>query len=89
LQKNTKSAKLRNAIEIGDVDQLVGLLADGSDKLGMAMAKSVNRHAGGEVEIALAIGGREPSTLAPLESEIDPRIGRQQMRCRRYVHHID
>src|SRR5215470_6311767 len=82
-QPRRQAFRLRDAIEIGDVDQLAGLLADRSRELRMAVAKRVHRHAGGEVEIALAIGGREPNALAPLEGEIRPRIGRQQMRCRR------
>ena len=43
----------------------------------MRMAKRVDRDARGEIEIALAIGRDQPRALAPLESEIDARIGRQ------------
>src|SRR5215470_2840123 len=49
--------RLRDAIEVGDVDQLAGLLADRSHEPWMAVAKRINRHTGGEVEITLAIGG--------------------------------
>ena len=41
------------------------------------MSKSINGNAGGEIEIALTLGREQPSALAPLESEVDARIGRQ------------
>ena len=43
----------------------------------MGMAKSVDCHAGGKIEIALAIGREQPGAFAPLERKIDAGIGRQ------------
>ena len=41
------------------------------------MSKSINCDAGGEIEVALAVSGEQPSALAPLESEVDARISWQ------------
>ena len=62
--------------------ELLGLLGDRLDQMRMGVAERVDRHARGEIEIALAVGRDQPSALAPLEGEVDARIGRQQMRCR-------
>ena len=43
----------------------------------MGMAECIDRNASGKIQVAFAVGGRQPSALAPLESEIDPRISRQ------------
>ena len=43
----------------------------------MGMAERIDGDAGGEIEIALAVGREQPSALAPLESEVDARISRQ------------
>src|SRR5436853_198823 len=51
----------------------------------MRMAERVDRNARGEVEVALAVDRYEPCALAPLEGEVDPRIGRQQMRCSKFT----
>ena len=67
----------RDAVEIGDVPELLRLLGERLDHVGMRMAEGVDRNAGGKVEIALARGRKKPSALAPLESEVDARIGRQ------------
>ena len=71
---------LGNAVEVGDVDDLLGLLGDRLDQMRMRMAERIDRDAGGEIEIALAVGRDQPNALAPLESEVDPRVGRQH-RC--------
>ena len=73
---------LRDAIEVGDVDDLLGLLGDRLDHVRMRMAERVDRDARGEIEIAVAVGRGQPNALAPLESEVDPRVGRQHMRLR-------
>ncbi len=44
------------------------------------MAKRIHRDAGGEVEIALAIGCDQPRAFAALEAEIDPGENGKQMR---------
>ena len=41
------------------------------------MSESINCDAGREIEVALALRREQPSALAPLESEVDARIGRQ------------
>jgi hypothetical protein len=33
----------------------------------MGMAKSVDRHTGGKIEVAFAVGREQPGALAPLE----------------------
>ena len=73
---------LRDAVEVGDVDDLLGLLGDRLDHLRMRMAERIDRDAGGEIEIAVAVGRGQPDALAPLESEVDPRVGWQHMRLR-------
>ncbi len=45
----------------------------------MRMPERIDGDAGGEIEIALAIGGDEPNAFAPLESEGNTRKGRHQM----------
>src|ERR1700724_1688139 len=46
----------------------------------MRMAERVHGDAGGEIEIALAVGRDEPGAFAPLEGEVDACECRQQMR---------
>ena len=46
----------------------------------MGVAERVDRDAGGEIEIALAIGRDQPRALAALETEIDPGEYGKQMR---------
>ena len=57
------------------------------DEMRMRMAERVDRDAGREIEIALAVGRDQPGALAALEGEIDARIGRQKMRCPRRSTH--
>ena len=44
------------------------------------MAERVYGDAGGEIEVALAVGRDEPSAFAPLEAEVDACECRQEMR---------
>jgi hypothetical protein len=44
------------------------------------MAESIDRNARCKIEIPVARGRIEPNALAPLKSEVDTRIRRQQMR---------
>jgi len=46
----------------------------------VTMAERIDRDAGREIEIALAIGRYQPGALAALETEIDPGEDRKQMR---------
>jgi hypothetical protein len=52
------------------------------DQMRMAMAKRIHRNAGGEIEIALAIGRRQPRAFAARKAKIDPGEYRKQMRRR-------
>src|SRR5579871_1296278 len=45
----------------------------------MSMAKCVDRHAGSEIKVALAVSREQPRALPSLESQIDARIGWQQV----------
>ncbi len=57
------------------------LLGDRLDHMRMGMTQRIDRDAGGEIEIALAVRRHQPrAPRAPLESEVDARIGRQQVR---------
>jgi len=71
---------LRNFVEVGDVPDLVGLLGQRGDEMRMVMAERGDGDARAKVEIALAGGRGEPCAFAPLEGEVDARIGRHQMR---------
>jgi hypothetical protein len=44
------------------------------------MAERVHGHAGREVHVTLAIARDQPNALAALESEVDARISRQNVR---------
>jgi hypothetical protein len=55
----------------------LGLGIQRLNEVRMGMAKSVDCHAGGEIEVALAIGREQPWAFAPLEGKIDACIGRQ------------
>ena len=72
---------LRNLIEIGDVPDLPGLLLERGDELGMGMPQRIDGDARAKIEIALAVGRDQPYAFAPLESEVDAREGRHQVRC--------
>ena len=87
--KNTVSAKLaahepvgellafRNAIEIGYVPDLMRLLSQRLDQMRMGMSQRIDSNAGCKIQVPFTRGREQPSALAPLESEIDPRIGWQ------------
>ena len=53
----------------------LGLLGDRLDHMRMRMAERIHGNAGGEIEIAVAVGRGQPDALAPLKSEVDPRVG--------------
>jgi hypothetical protein len=65
------------------VPQLGGLLLQRGDQMRMGMAERIDRDAGGEIEIALAIGCDQPGALAARKAEIDPGEYRKQMRSLR------
>jgi len=72
-----KLLAFRNAIEIGDVPNFVRLLGQRLDQMRMGVSQPIDGDASRKVEIPLTLGRVQPSALAPLESEIDPRIGWQ------------
>jgi len=72
---------LGNAIKVRNVDQLRGLGGDRLDNLWMSMAERVDRDPRGEIEVAVAIGGSQPSALASLKGKVYTRIRWHQMRC--------
>ena len=72
---------LGNVIEVGDVPELFGLVLQRLDQVRMRMAQRIHRDPGGKVEVALTIGRVEPNAFAPLESEVNTREGRHQVRC--------
>jgi hypothetical protein len=71
---------LRDAEQVRYVDELGGLLRERLREPRMRVAERIHGNTGGEVEIALARGRRQPGALAPLEREVDARKSRQKMR---------
>ena len=67
----------RDAVQVGDVPELLRLLVERAHQPRMRMSKRIDGDAGGEIEIALAVSREQPRALAPLESEVDARISRQ------------
>ena len=70
---------LGNLEQVRDVPDLVGLRIERLDEARMRVAQRIDRDAGGEIEIALAVRRDQPNAFAPLESEIGPGIGRQKV----------
>ena len=85
-QPRCQPLRLRDAIEVRDVNDLFRLLADRRHDRRMRMAERIDRNPGGEIEVAFSVRCREPRALASLESKVDPRIGRQNMRCTVLAH---
>ena len=61
--------------------ELLRLLGERGDKMRMGVAQRVDGDAGGEIEIALAVGRDQPYAFAPLKGEVHARKGSHQMRC--------
>jgi len=74
---------LAQALLLGDLEQVRGvpelltLLDQRLDEIGVAMAQGGDRDAAREIEVLPAVGGEEVSALAPLERQFVPGIGRQ------------
>ena len=66
--------------QVGHVPELGRLLLQRLHQMRMRMAKRIDSDAGGEVEVAIAIGRDQPRALATLESKIDPGEYGEQMR---------
>jgi len=62
------------------VPELLGLLRERADQPRMRMPKRIDGDTGREVELAVTVGRDQPGALAPLKSEIDARVSRQNMR---------
>ena len=71
----------RNLVEVGDVPQLLRLLGQGGDEMGVRVPESVHGNAGGKVEVAFAVRRRKPNAFASLKGEVHTRKRRHQMRC--------
>jgi hypothetical protein len=62
------------------VPQLARLSAQGLDQMRMRVAETIDRDAGAEIEVALALARDQPHALPPLEGDIGARIDGQQRR---------
>ena len=90
LQKNTLSAnvastsrcasrsRLRNAIQVGRVHHLGGLLGDRLDQMRMAVAQRGRGDARPEIQKSSPVHRPQPGAFAPLESEVGTGVVRQQ-----------
>ena len=90
LQKNTLSANVastsrcasrsapRDAIQVGHVHHLGGLLGDRLGEVRMAVAQRRGGDAGAEIEKSSPIHRPQPSAFAPLEGEVGTGVVRQQ-----------
>ena len=66
----------RNAEQVRGVPQALRLLGDGVDDVRMAVAEPGHRDAAGEIEKLAPVGGVEIATLAPVDGDIPPTVGR-------------
>jgi len=69
----------RNVIQVGDVQQTAGLLADGLHHARVAVAEVADRQAGDEIQIAPAVRIPQPAPPAPHKGHRKPAVG---------LHHI-
>ena len=73
---------LGDAMQIGDVPELVGLLGERRDQTRMRVPERGDGHAAGEVEIALAFRGVEIGAVPAGEGKLAAGIGRKEGRHR-------
>src|SRR5206468_3397023 len=71
---------LGNAVQIGDVPELLRLLGQYLDEMGVGMAERSHGDAAGEVEIALASHGEEIGAFPAREGKLAAGIGRKEGR---------
>ena len=81
-QPRREPLAVRALEQVRHVPEFGRLLLQRRDQMRVAMAERIDRDAGGEVEIALAIGGDQPDAFAALEGEVGPGENRKQMRLR-------
>ena len=72
--------------QVRHVPEPRGLILQRRHQRRVAVAERVHRDAGGEIEIALAVGCDQPAALAALETEIGPGEYGKQMRRRAVGH---
>ena len=81
-QSRRQPLAVRALEQVRHVPELRGLVLQRRDQMRMRMAERVHRNAGGEIEIALAVGRDQPDAFAALEAEIDAgEYGKQMRRC--------
>jgi hypothetical protein len=68
----------RDAHEVRDVPDLLGLLDQRRHEMGMRISERIDRDAAAEIEISFASVVVKPRTLASLEGEVRPRECRQK-----------
>ncbi|MGY3619029.1 hypothetical protein ACVJGD_005225 [Bradyrhizobium sp. USDA 10063] len=66
--------------QVRHVPELCRLFLQRLHQMRMGVAERVHRDAGGEIEIALALGRDQPAAFAALEAEIGPGKNGKQMR---------
>ena len=66
-----------NAVEIGNVPELLRLLGQRLNQMRMRVSECIDGNAGGKIEVPFTFGREQPCSLASLEGEVDPRIGWQ------------
>src|SRR6185295_5132916 len=80
-QPRGKLLAVRALEQVRHVPEFCRLLLQRRDQVRMAVTQRIHRNTRGEVEIAIAIGGGQPTALAALEAEIDPGKDGEQMRA--------
>ncbi len=71
---------LRATVQVGDVDQRRRLILDRLGQLRMAVAQQINRDAGGEIQIALAILADQVAPLASHRTHATPWVDGHERR---------
>ena len=79
-QPRRKPLAIRALEQVRHVPEFCGLLLQGGNQMRVAMAQRIDRHAGGEIEIALAVGPDQPDAFAALEGEVGASENGKQMR---------
>ena len=75
-----QSLAVRDPEKVRRVPDLLALLGQRLDEMGMRIAQRRDRDAAAEIEISRAVGVREPGPFTFLEGDVGARIGRQNGR---------